>query len=244
MRRRLLLVLLSLGGLLTAGLTVPASADIAFTQQVVLRQDKGPFTMRYRSFPDGYGSCEDCPGPYRTGGGKMKVHLRSYKLQEQAPKDYYLVDVTITTRDRYGSERYGYVDAKVQSTRAVDYATYSLGKKDVAEDCDTYDINIAGGFHGISAGTTVTSFSTCTESPITHKPATYGRNYHVTNFNGVRKVSFQRFVRVGKGKTPVFRIAVTRPTDECKVYTWSDGQHYYCYNKQETKVWKIGTARL
>jgi hypothetical protein len=245
-KKRLVLVVLSLGALLLAGFA-PATADIGFTQQVVLVKDRGPFTMKYSSFSDGTGSCEDCIRPHKIGGGTMKVHLRAYRLVERAKRDYYIVDVTVRTKKRYGSEHYAYIDAKVQNTKAsaekVSQATYSLGKTDVKEDCDTYDINIGASFHGISAGTKVATLDTCTESPITRRGVTRGQDYHVTNFNGVRSVTFQRFVRVSKGAKPVFRVAVSRPTDHCKVYTWADGQHYYCYNQEKTKVWTVGTKR-
>lgn len=222
----------------------PAGADVEFTQNVKLRQDKGPFTMRYSSFKDGVGSCSDCAAPFSTAGGRMKVHLTTYKLTEQSKKyDYYLVDATIGTSRRHGNEDWGWLEATLQSRLAVSYATFSSGKKETPEDCGEYPIEIAGSWGPVSVGTTVAHFSTCTESWISRKGVTRGQFYHVTNFNGVRKVTFQRFVRVAAGVKPSFKLTVERSTDKCKVYTWADGQHYYCYNQSAKRTWKIGTSR-
>jgi hypothetical protein len=70
-----------------------------------------------------------------------------------------------------------------------------------------------------------------------------GQKYHVTNFNGVRSVTFQRFVRVAAGMKPSFRVKIERPTDACTSATFPDGTHYFCNNQSESKAWTIGVQR-
>jgi hypothetical protein len=241
--KRPILVMLAAGAMLLTMFS-PATADVEFTQQVVLRKDHGPYNMRYSSFADGAKSCTDCPSQFRVAGGKLTTHLRTYKLKEQNNTyDYYLVDATVSTSRRSGNEDWGYLEATVRSTKRVNYATYSSGKSETKEDCGTWPINISGSFHGISVGTKVAEFSTCTESWISRRSVKLGQRYHVTNFNGVRKATFQRFVRVRRGVQPAFRVSITRPTDYCNVYTFPDGAHNYCYNTSKTKKYKIGTSR-
>jgi hypothetical protein len=100
-------------GVLTAiaivgGLPSAVSADVDFSQVVRLRQDPGPFTMRYSSFADGTGSCSYCARPFATAGGTMRVNLRTYRLvEENKTYDYYLVDATVNTLRRHGNEDWG-----------------------------------------------------------------------------------------------------------------------------------------
>lgn len=242
MKRLIIAAAIALAASVVPG--APAGADVEFTQNVQLRQDKGPFNMSYSSFRDGVGSCSDCAAPYKTAGGKMRVHLTTYKLTEQSRRyDYYLVDATVSTRDRHGEEDWGWLEATVRSREAVSYATYSSGKSETREDCGSWPLEIAGSWGPVSVGTTVARFSTCTESWISRDSVKRGQHYHVTNFNGVRNVTFQRFVRVGAGVKPSFRVTIERSTDKCDSHTFPDGTHYWCYNRSDSKSWVIGVQR-
>jgi hypothetical protein len=234
----------------------PSSATIAFSQQVKLKNDptnSRGFKLKYTSFPDGFKDCsytsgQPNPNPCTPamGSGTLTVIPRTYKLVTgNKHKDYYLLDLTISTSRIKGSKDFAYLDVTVAGKGKVKAATYSLGKSTVSE-CKKYPINIAAGWGPVSAGTTVGSFSVnCYSTSITRAPVTRGQSYHVTNLNAVRSVTFQRFVVVKKGKQPSFSYRVSRPTDKCTTSTISDGstQHQFrsCTNSSKAVTKSIGT---
>lgn len=251
MRRSLTLLVASVLAV-TALIGMPgARADISYAQQVVLRNDPGPFYETYTSFRDGAKNCSTPPGPcgwpYSTARGKLTIMPRTYKLKEQnRTYDYYVVDLSVRTSDRSGAKDWAYLEATVQSTQAVNYATYSLGKSTVG-GCKSYPIDIAAGWGPLSAGTTVGSFRVnCVDTWISRDAISRGQRYHVTNLNGVTYVSFQRFVRVAAGTKPSFRLTVTYPTDACGKSYASNGSttvlYKWCTNRSETWTRTIGTG--
>lgn len=251
MRLQILVLLTGLTSIAGILLGAPAAhAAIPFSQQVVLRNDPGPFYRNYSSFPDGWGSCSNsgCGGwPWPTAHGKLQIVPRTYKLKDQNTRyDYYLVDLEVRTSNRSGSKYYGYLDANVQSAASVSYATYSLGKSEVS-GCRTYPINIAASWGAISAGTTVGSFSlNCVNAYIHRKAIRRGQSYSMDNLNGVTLVDFERFVRVAAGSHPKFNLRLQYPTDKCAKAWVSDGSNLvldrWCTN--QSAVWSrtIGTT--
>lgn len=251
--RRLLLVLAATVLAVTALAAIPsARADISYSQQVVLRNDPGPYYRTYTSFRDGAKSCSTPPGPcgwpYSIAKGKLTIMPRTYKLKEQNKRyDYYVVDLSVRTSDRSGAKDWAFLEATVQSTRDVNYATYSLGKSKVDDDCKTYPIEIAGGWGPLSVGTTVGSFKVgCVETWISRKAVTRGQFYHLTNLNGVTSVTFQRFVRVAAGVKPSFKLTLVYPTDACGKTSASNGSttvlYKWCTNRRATWTKTVGTT--
>lgn len=240
----------SIIALVLAAIGVPAAqANIAFSQTVRLRNDPGPFYRKATSFPDGWGSCSspNCTTwPYPNGGERLTIMPRTYRVVDENHRyDYYLVDLDVTMTKRHGSKDYGYLDARVQSTKAVSYATWSLGK-DTVGGCKNYPLDIGASFYGISVGTQVASFGVdCYDTSITRAAITRGQTYHVTNLGAVKHVAFQRFVRVAAGAHPKFNWKLTYPTDKCGKAYVSDGSNqvwqYWCTNKSSSISGTIGT---
>ena len=234
-----------------------ASATIGFSQQVRLRNDPTNhqgYVRTYTSFPDGYDNCSYMSGqPNQNpctpakGGGKIRIVPLTYRLvEENKSKDYYLVDLTVSTSGRYGSKDYAYLDATIQNTTKVTAATYSNGKSTVS-GCKKYPISIGAGWGPLSASTTVGSFSVdCHSTSISRKATTSGQKYHVTNLSAVKSVTFQRFVVVPKGVKPTFRYTVSWPTDSCHTSTVSDGSNSHkfrsCKNSSASLTKSIGTG--
>jgi hypothetical protein len=240
MKRAFVVLILALASGLVS--TIPASATIGFGQQVKLRNDPGPFHMKYSSFQNGIGACSDCGHPENTPGGKMTVYPRTYKLVESNKQwDYYLVDVTVSVSGQSGARDSGFLDATVQSIGSVNDATSSSGHSQTAQSCHTYPITISGGWGPLSVGTTVAHFSTCVNSTISRKGISAGKSYHVSNFNGVNNVTFQRFVRVKAGSHPKFKVTLLRPTDKCVSTLLPSGVEYNCFNLSAKRHWVIGT---
>jgi hypothetical protein len=254
--QRIAVVLIAVLAVLASSLA-PASGTISFSQQVKLRNDptnsKG-FKLAYTSFKDGYRDCsytsgQPNPNPCtpEIGSGRLTVVPRTYKLVEgNKHKDYYLLDLTVSTSSRRGSKDFAYLDVTVKGTSTVKAATYSLGKSTVS-GCHKYPIDIAAGWGPMSAGTTVGSFSVdCYSTAISRRAVSAGQTYHVTNLNAVKSVTFQRFVVVARGAHPTFSYTVSRPTDKCTTSTISDGsnQHLFraCRNSSKAVTRRIGTT--
>ncbi len=225
-----------------------ARANIAFSQTVRLRNDPGPYYRTATSFPDGWGSCgSGCTTwPYPSGGERLTVMPRTYRVVDENRRyDYYLLDLDVTMTKRHGSKGYGYLDARVQSTKTVNYATWSLGKGTVG-GCRKYPLDIGASFYGISVGTQVATFSVdCYDTSIKRASITRGQSYHVTNLGAVKHVAFQRFVRVAAGAHPKFAWKLTYPTDKCGKSYVNDGSNWvwqhWCTNKSSSIGGTIGT---
>ena len=253
MKRALFAAVVAMGVMLAA--VAPAVGTIGFSQQVRLRNDpsnSAGYARTYTSFSDGQKNCSvRLPNTTTgcnpsTGGGNLRITPRTYKLVESnKSKDYYLIDLTVTTSSRHGSKGFAFLDASVKGASTVLAATYSNGKSTV-KDCRKYPISIAAGWGPVSAGTTVGSFTVdCASTSVSRTAVRGGQSYHVTNLNAVKSVTFQRFAVVKAGAFPKFSWKVTWPTDACRTTTTSNGGSSYkvksCQNSTASAAGTIGT---
>lgn len=244
MRTRIMLILAAVVALVVL-MAPDASATIGFSQQVKLRDDHGPYSFNYTSFDDGFNGCSYCTDQPQINHGRLTLNLRTYRLVESNRKyDYYLVDATVSTSGQHGSRASGVFDADVRSTSKVNDATYSSGHSDTPQSCHTYTVSIAAAWGPLSAGTDVGSYSTCVHSHITRSSVSSGQHYHVTNFNGVKSVTFQRFDRVLAGRHPTFAFRMQWHTDHCMTTDVpSTGVMTHCDKSTRGHTYAIGTSQ-
>jgi hypothetical protein len=201
------LVLLGPGG--------PAAADVAISQQVVLRQDHGPFRMRYKQYyPGDHGVSVDSA----WGKGRLTFSLKSYKLKEQERRyDYYLVDFTGVTSHRRGLRGVGRAQVYLSTTRRVNYTTYSKGKSRGPKACQTRGINIAASIGVVSVGTTVGHIRTCgTKARVRMHRTSRAAMFTATGLNQMRYFTAQKWVRVRDDHRPRFFAHVITNHDRCR----------------------------
>ena len=243
MRMKIVVVIAAVFAL-ALGLAPDASATIGFSQQVKLRDDHGPYTYKYSAFNDGYNGCSYCTSKATINRGQVTLNLRTYRLVESNREyDYYLVDATVSTSKQHGTRGSGVLDATLRSVGKVNNATYSSGHSDTSQDCHSYTVSIAGAWGPLSVGTDVGTYSTCVSSHISRSPVSSGQSYHVTNLNGVKSVTFQRFDRVLAGQHPSFSLALGYRADRCgESYIPSTGTEIYCNKVHRTHEYKIGTT--
>jgi hypothetical protein len=248
MKRVLAVVILAgSSGLLPAmAEPVVARPDVPFSQQVKLRDDLGPFVIKYRSFNDNEpNGCSNCTaGPLPISSGKVSVEPQTYVLVEQNKKyDYYLVQVAITTSDRKGTRSAGVLQATLRSTASVSTATHSAGYTQTAQSCHTYPIDLGASWGPFDASTTVGHYSTCVKTKVSHRAVKRGDSYRVTNLNGIKTIEFSRFVRVKAGKHPKFTVNIVTPQARCHyVNIPTTGVQLDCDPGSREKTWTIGTT--
>jgi hypothetical protein len=225
---------------------VPARAGVPFSQQVELRNDRGPYAMHYNAFPDNVAKgCSPCQaGPLPIVSGKVSVAPQTYVLKEQNKKyDYYLVQVGISVSQQKGTRSAGVLKATLRSLGSVNYSTHSAGYRQTSQNCHTYPIDLGASWGPVDASTTVATYSTCVETKVSHHRVNNGDAFSVTNLNGIKRIVFSRFVRVKAKVHPKFKVTVTAPRARCHyVSIPTTGEQLDCDPGSTVKSWRIGTT--
>lgn len=193
----------------------PAAADVAISQQVVLRQDHGPYVMRYKQY---YPHNDGVATMRAYGRGRLVFSLKSYKLKEQERRyDYYLVDFTGHTRRRRGWDSLGRAQVYLSTTRVVNYTTYTKGKSTGPGRCRTRDIDIGATIGFVSVGTTVAHIRTCGDGArLRRRVTSRAAMFTATGLNEMRYFTAQKWVRVRQGNRPRFFAHVITNHDRCR----------------------------
>jgi hypothetical protein len=247
MRRVLTLVIVaSCAGLLpTAATSAMPRSGPPFSQQVELRNDRGPFAVKYSAFPDNVANgCTSCSAPLPISSGKVSVKPQTYVLIEQNKKyDYYLVQANITVSGQKGTRSSGVLTTTLKSLGASSYSTFSAGYVQTSQNCHTYPIDLGASWGGVDASTTVAHYSTCVKTTVSHHRVKNGDVFSVTNLNGIKSIAFSRFVRVKAKTHPKFRVTVTLPRARChSEIIPTTGTVLDCDPGSTQKSWKIGTT--
>ncbi len=258
MRRLILGVLLTFPLLLT-GLSPAQAADPSpAPDRTVVAKDVPAFqTARNRqskAMKFGYvRMCPNCEGyqytnpnfPKATGTVKMRVN--TYKILDQNRRyDFFIVDATADITSRTGDEDWGWLDTSVRSagkTKIID-SSYTLGKKKQnTTSCNSYPVELAVSFYGVSAGTTAGHVSFCNKgSEVRSSSVPGGRFYHATGVSGISMIQMQRYVQVPQGKLPSFKVLTEYNKDSSNCATWADGYHCWVNHGTVSKKLFIGTA--
>jgi hypothetical protein len=247
--RRLVAVMMvasSAGLLPVVAAPAPAKAGVPFSQQVELRDDRGPYSIKYKAFPDNVAKgCSKCiDGPLPMVSGTVSVAPQTYVLKEENKKyDYYLVEVGISVSHQKGTRSAGVLKATLRSLGSVSYSTYSAGYAQTSQSCHTYPIDLGASWGPVDASTTVATYSTCVETKVSHHRVKNGDAFSVTNLNGIKRITFSRFVRVKAKSHPKFKVTVSTPRARCHhVSIPTTGEQLDCDPGQTVKSWRIGTT--
>jgi len=206
----------AVGALVLLGPGGPAAADVAISQQVVLRQDHGPYRMRYKQYYPGDNGVSVASA---YGRGRLTFSLRSYRLKERERRyDYYLVDFTGTTSRRRGWETLGRAQVYLSTTRRVNYTTYSKGKSRGPKACTTRGVDIAATIGVVSVGTTVGHIRTCgARARLRMHKTSRAAMFTARGLNQMRYFTAQKWVRVRQGNRPRFFAHVITNHDRCPI---------------------------